>query len=238
MKTLTNFILTSCMLLLASCSSLKTQQKNTEALSKIKRVAIIGFTAVQPVASTLDPLKPQEGNFITGSAKHVDQMWKQLSETIAQKTKWQVISFEQMKQHPAYKEAYKQTMEGWQNKMPPGQGLKQYGVQSVMDFDSLRILKPDEKKKLMERLHVDALLVAKISVNFYGTTVMGIGDRYPKASVTIQASSLDSENSIWFETFKGEQSDKSVGKTNFFDEEILARGSIESANSAFNKIKL
>ncbi|HPI40706.1 MAG TPA: hypothetical protein PLJ21_07865 [Pseudobdellovibrionaceae bacterium] len=238
MNTLIKQIISITFLFLASCSSLKPHEKNVEALKKIKKVAIIGFTVVEPVASSLDPLKPSTNNILVGTAKHADQMWAQLFEVISNKTNWQVVSSDVMKKNPAYQVAYKSTMEGWQNKMPPGEHVRLLGIQSVMDYESLRILKPEEKKKLMKELRVDALLVAKVNVGLIGTTVMGIGDRYPQVSVNVQAFSLDSDNDIWRESFTGEKSEKSVGKTNFFDEEILVKASLEGSKSALNKIQL
>ena len=106
-----------------------------------------------------------------------------------------------------------------------------------MDFDSARIMGAEGRTALAKALGVDSIIVAEVDIQLKGTTVMGIGSRYPQARLSFQVYSPEQENAVWFDGgIEGDEAKESVGKTAFLDEEILNRLTVKSASSAFRKI--
>lgn len=229
--------------LLVGCGSLQTKVRNEEALTQVKKVAVISFKAELPasreIGLNLGSGKAEGsagGSMITQNSAPTDQMLTEFNKSLGQEMKWSVIDTQKMKASPVYQKLYKQTMEGWQNKMPPGAGLNVFLVEGVMDTDSPRIMGPEGRDELIAGLGVDAIAVLSVRGHLKGTTVMGIGSRLPQANVHLQMYKKGVEGPIWFETFEGAESTESVGKTGFIDEKKLAELSLKSAQSAYSKM--
>jgi hypothetical protein len=130
-------------------------------------------------------------------------------------------------------------MKGWQNKVATPQGRNLFLAANIMDADGMRILGAKGRDELCDALGVDALVLAKVNVSFNGTTVMGIGQRKPQAALMFQVFKKGRENPVWFEgQILGQEAKKSVGATGFTDQTLLNQLSRESAQSAFEKIKV
>ena len=150
---------------------------------------------------------------------------------------WKVLDHGEMVRNAGYHEAYKKTMTGWQNKMPPGKGINSYLVKEVMDDQALRILGPKGRDNLIKKLGVDAILTAKVSVHLNGTTFAGIGNRYPQSVLHFKLYKLGIKEPIWFEgSIKGLESKESLGKTAYFDEKKVGTLALKSAKTAFTKL--
>ncbi len=235
-QTMKNISIIAMALWLAACTS--SRVKDQASVSKIKKVAIVAFTVTEPQGAkiSLNIGKGLEsapgGSHMTETSPHIDSMYTSLGENLRSKLKWQVVDLKDLKAHPAYKIAYKNTMEGWQNKMPTGQGLQDYEVEGLMDWNGLRLLKQEGREQLIQALGVDAIIMAKSYVVLDGVTVLGIGDKYPKAHVSLEIYGKGQEDPIWREVFTGEKSEKSVGKTAFIDSDILKESSLKSFKSA------
>ncbi len=169
---------------------------------------------------------------MTETSPHINSMYTSLSENLRSKLKWQVVELKDLKAHSGYQTAYKKTMEGWQNKMPAGAGLQDYEVEGLMDWHCLRLLKQEGRDQLIQALGVDALIMARSYVILDGVTILGIGDNYPQAHVSLEFYGYGQKDPVWRESFKGEKSEKSVGKTAFIDSEILKETSLKSFKSA------
>ena len=230
--------------LLIACGSLKVRDKDQAAVNSVKRIAVVAFATLQPGSATLG-LNLSKGSVEGGSnavmhsrsSDHAEKMYSDLADTLKKNLKWNVLDKKSMITNPDYAKAYKQTMEGWQSKTPPGRGINQFLVGDVMDADGPRILGPQGRDELIKALKVDAILVARVNTVLKGTSIMGIGNRYPKAMVSFYLYSKGKEQAIWFDGgIEGDESKTSIGKTAFIDEQLLGDLAVNSAKSAFSKI--
>jgi hypothetical protein len=89
----------------------------------------------------------------------------------------------------------------------------------------------------MKALNVDAIFVARLTIQINGTTVMGIGARHPQAKLTFFLYKLGVENPVWFEGGVDGDEQPSVGSTGLsVDEGLFAQYAINSSKTAFAKI--
>lgn len=227
------------------CAGL-THQKNTEALQRVKKVAIIGFTVQEPAPAGIGVSLNSGrvgavagGSMIGKSAAEVNEMYADLAQAFGKNLNWTVMPASRMKHHPGYQAAYDRTMKGWQNKMPPGRGEQRYFVPDIMDNDGMRILGTDGRTALIQALGVDAIITAHVNVFISGTTVGGFGTRYPRSRLSFQLYMPGKNAPDWFEgNVLGEQSKTSLGATAFWDEGLLNRLALQSARTAYAKISL
>lgn len=229
---------------ITGCGMLHTRKKDETSVQKVKRVAVVSFAVMQPASAEIgvDVLSgklkgDRGGSAFNQTSSHIDTMYVDLNKHLKENLNWSVMNPKSMVKHPGYVQAYESTMKGFQNKMPVPSGHNQFLVEKVMDFDSARILDVKGRDQLIDALKVDAILAAKVNVSLTGTTVMGIGSRYPQANLSFFLYKKGQEEPIWFEgQIAGEQANQSVGKTGFIDESLLAKLSLESARTAFEKI--
>ena len=229
--------------LFTGCAGL-THHKDEAALSQVKRVAIVGFTVQEPAPATIGlnlnsghVHGAAGGSLITQYSTDTDQMYSDLVKKFGRNTSWVVVSPSKMKQNPGYQKAYDDTMKGFHNRMPPGEGMNVYGVNGVMDNQSCRLLGADGRSALMKALKVDAIVTAQVDVLLSGTSIMGIGSRYPQSRLTFQVFTPNKDSADWFEgNLLGKESPTSVGSTAFFDVDTLNRLALASAKTAFDEI--
>jgi hypothetical protein len=221
-----------------------TSRVNTEELSKIKKIAIVGFTAYQPISASLSYDigsgkigAEKNGSVIAEKSKDVDPMIEVIGQGLTKSKGWKVLNTEAMKKNAVYIESYKATMEGWQNKMPAPAGVKTYGIDGVMDKEGVRILRPAGTNKLITALGVDAVAVVNVNTMLDSTTILGIGQRKPYTQLLIQVFSPSTPESIWFETFTSDVSKESVGATHFIDEDKVPALAMATLKNALSKIK-
>jgi hypothetical protein len=228
----------------AGCGTFQTHSKDASQVSQVKKVAVVAFSVREPAAAGigLDLGSGKVGASAGGSAisekdSHSDLMFSDLLTSLHQTMKWTVIDQATMTHNAGYKAAYQKTMTGWQNKMPPGKGEKQFLVEGVMDFDGPRILDSSGRDALIKALNVDAILVANVNVILEATTVMGIGSRHPQSRLSFMLYKAGIEKPIWFEGgVEGQPSTESVGKTAFIDETLLGALAVKSARTAYEKV--
>lgn len=241
------FILTSTILtlsLLTGCGAFKVRDKNVAEVEKIKKVAVVAFTMDEPapvqIGLNLGSGKLEAnkgGSALTENSPHVDQLLSDLEKAVQSKLRWQVLEHKKMLSNGAYTKAYQDTMEGWQNKMPIPEGQSRFVIDKMLDQDALRIMGPQGRDALIAALGVDAIMMAKINVHIEANTIMGIGSRYPKSSLSFYVYKKGTENPVWFDgQVEGETSKESVGKTNLFNASDMHRLAAESAKTAFLKI--
>lgn len=229
-------------LALSGCAGL-THQKDEAKVGQVRKAAIVAISVFEPAAAQVGlnlgsgKLEGSAGGtLIPQTDTHVDAMFTELSNSLRTNLKWNVMDKAAMVANSGYAQAYEKTMKGWQNKMPPGQGMKQFNVTQVMDFDGPRILDFKGREALIQSLGVDAIVVARLSVVLNANTVMGIGSRKPQTHMSFFVYGKGEEKPIWFEgQIKGEEM-QSVGKTAFIDEKLLGDLALKSAKTAFNKI--
>lgn len=219
------------------------KQKDQDAVSKVKTAAFTSFAADFPAANQLGfNLNSGKlgatagGSMMSQQLPEADELYEKIRTGFAKKMNWKVLTNQQMRFAPAYKDAYKSTMEGWQNKMPPGSGMNRYVVDGVMDFDSARILDKAGREKLMNDLRVDALIAVWSSTHLSGTSVMGIGSKKPQTTLHIAVYGRGSEQPIWREALQGEEIKESVGMTGYFDEKKLAKLVLQAADGAIERL--
>ena len=231
-------------LVAVGCGSIQTRSKDEAALSNVKKVAVVAFSETEPasrgIGLDLGSGKlggTDGGTMIPQKGPHVDSMFDELIGSFSTRMKWSVMDKKSMLRNAGYTEAYNKTMKGFQNKMPPGSGMKQYIVDNIMDYDSPRILDVSGRDALITALGVDAIVVARVDVILHATTVMGIGSRYPQSRLSFMMYRKGEPKPIWFEgAVDGEKAGESVGKTGFIDEGLLGQLALKSAKTAFAKI--
>lgn len=241
--TLITFSSLAIVLVITACASFATRVRDEAEIGKVKKVAVIAYTANLPAARTLSldvgsgkVGGAAGGTIIPMNSVDTDKMYTEFIKSVEKTQGWKVLDQQTMIKHAAYVAAYKDTMEGWQNKMPAGQGTTDFNVASVMDWNGPRILKYEGREKLMKDLGVDALIMLKVSVQLKGMTVAGIGARKPQAQAHIEVYGKGVEKIIWFDSFEGDESSESVGMTGFINEKKLGELSLYSAQTAFAKM--
>ncbi len=234
-------LLTLCAGFLA-CASMK-QSKDEAAINKISKVAVVAFEITEPTSSKIGinlggavSGYPNYGEF-NKLSPHADEIYKVLLTSLNTNLQWQVLNSEKMKSNPDYVRIFNKTMKGMHNKMPVAQEHVQFVAAKVMDVDSIRILDIQERELLYNSLRVDAIVTARINVDFSGTSIMGFGSRKPQAHLTFTVYTRGQDKPIWFEAdIEGDEAKESVGSTGFIDTDKLAMLSTESSKSAFNKL--
>lgn len=207
-----------------SCSSL-VRGRDEIATKHIKKAALAGFTVQQPTP------KGQR------SPENSNEMYSKLRNAFKKKTGWNILEEGTLSQNAAYVRAYDKTMKGFQNKMPPPQGISRVFASRIMDNDSLRVLGVDGRKQLMKDLNVDALITANIDVLLEGTTFAGFGARHVRSTISFQVFGKDSDSPVWYDgDVSGEQLKRSLTGTGFFDQGLLTEMAIESLETAFKKM--
>jgi len=228
---------------MTACGSL-THHKDEAVIGRVKRVAIVGFSVVEPapagIGLNLNSGKTEGvagGSLISEHSSNVDQMYEGLAKAFHGNMAWEVVPYARLKKNATYRKLFDQSMKGWHNRMPTPSGHTQFLVDGVMDNQSLRILGVDGRNELIRDLGVDAIVTAQVDVLLSGTTVMGIGSRYPQAQLSFQLFTPDKNSPDWFEGgIEGERASTSVGKTGFFNAKELDALAVPSARSAFAKI--
>lgn len=230
-------------LVVTACASFATRLRDEEALTKVKKVAVIAYTANLPASRSLSldvgsgkVGGASGGTIIPMNSAETDKMYAEFVKSLEKTQGWKVLDAQTMAKHPAYVAAYKDTMEGWQNKMPAGAGSTDFNMASVMDWNGPRIMKYEGREKLLKDLGVDAIIMLKVNVQLKGMTVAGIGARKPQANAHIEVYGKGVEKQIWFDSFEGDESSESVGMTGFINEKKLGELSLLSAQTAFSKM--
>lgn len=236
-----SFALATMVLTMTACGSIQTRSKDEARVKGIKRVAVVAFQADEPASGGIGILNgslggTSGGSMIAKQSKHVDQMYVGFVDALSKNVGWNVLPVQLMKENKGYKQAYNATMVGFQNKMPPGEGINRFLVGNIMDTDCPRLLDVQGRDLLMDALEVDALVEARITTHLNGFTVAGIGSRKPQAVLTFLVYRKGDKKPTWFEgSIKGDEQE-SIAKTRFFSEEALAQKSLASAETAFARI--
>lgn len=216
-------------LFISACGSIKVRDKNVAEVSQVKKAAVVAFSLVQP--------KPVNLSFDSIDSTHVEEIYSDLMKSFEKKLNWSLLSSLELKKQKGYQTAFNKTMKGWQNKMPVPQDQTQFVPEQIMDFDSVRILGVNGRNELCDQLNVDAIIAAKVNIIIEGTTVMGVGKRYPKAQLSFFVYKRGQETPIWFDgRIEGAKSETSIGMTGFMDPKLLNELAVKSAKSAFSKI--
>ncbi|MCC6278343.1 MAG: hypothetical protein IT289_10565 [Oligoflexia bacterium] len=226
------------------CGSLKFRDKDEQLIGAVKKVAVIAFEVNQPdspkIGLNLGSGKSEAikgGSLIPQQSSHVDQMYDKLASHLTKNLQWQVIPRRELISQPGYTMAFDKTMKGWQNKFPPGEGMIKYLVPQIMDYDCPRILGVQGRDELIKALGVDAIVVARMTVELTGTTVLGLGSRYPRPVLGFFVYTKGREEPAWFDgRIEGVESKQSVGKTGFIDTKLLSQLTLEQSELVFSKI--
>jgi len=230
--------------LLTSCGSLKVRDKNASELSSIKSVALINMDVTEPRPKELSLNLGSgnvEGDAAMGSfqqkAPHVEKLYYDFHRALKAEMNWKVLDKNTMMANAGFKAAYEKAMKGWQNKMPPGQGMAQFVTKDLLDYDSVRILGFEGREKLIRDLNVDAIVAAKIYVSLGGTSIMGFGPRKPRSILSFTVFKKGVEKPVWFDGNVEGREGQSVGATGLWSVEKLQNEAVQSAIDAFARIK-
>lgn len=227
-----------------ACGMFKVRDKQESEVKAIKKVAIVSFSAYLPqsakVGLNLSSGKlgaTEGGSLIPQNSENIDQMYEEFAKSLKANLGWNVYKTKDMIVHPGYTNAFRKTMEGWQNKMGPGEGTTQFLVKGVMDYDGTRILDTNGRDELINDLGVDAIITARVDVMLNGTKVLGIGARHPQSRVSFQVHTKGKSTPVWFDGGVDGDEMESVGSTGFIDNGLLEKLALQSAKSAYTKIR-
>jgi hypothetical protein len=228
--------------MLSACAGL-TKRVDDAQVQKIKKVAVIAYTANLPATRTIGldlgsgkVAGERGGSIIPANSPDTDKIYAEFLKSLEKTQSWKVVEINAMTENAGYQQAFQKTMDGWQNKVPANSGTVDFNVKKVMDWNGPRLLGFEGREKLIKDLGVDAIIMLKTNVVLEGFTVVGIGSRKPQAHAHIQVYGKGVEEAIWFETFEGALSNESVGMTGFINEKRLGELSLISAQTAFAKM--
>lgn len=226
----------------SACSSLKTRDKNSEAVAKIRTAAVVAYTHDTPAAREIGlnlgsgKLEGSSGgSWQNQENPESNELFDKVILAFQKQMQWKVMDSKKMRANPAYAASYKQNMEGWHSRMPPNAGINRFLAHEIMDFDSARIMDKQGRNQLMKDLNVDSLIAVQSRVILGGTTVMGIGSRKPTTRITFFVYNRDVEGPIWFDTLEGQEM-QSVGSTAFINETLMHKLALQSADIALAKL--
>jgi hypothetical protein len=227
-------------LLTTACSNLAIRKKDQASVGRIKRVAVIGFESVQPMATHAELAKLAEKGTeaLDQTDPHADQMYQDLLTALNQQMKWKTVDRQIMVNNASYKRLFTQTMTGLQqSNMPVGPDNKRMLAKEIMVADAGRRMELKGRDELLNALDVDALIVARVDVELSGFSFMGFGPKYPQSRVNFIVYSRGQEQPVWYDGWiQGDEMDQSIGSTRFFDDKLLSELAVKSARTAFAKI--
>ena len=217
---------------------------NELEVNRVKKVAVIAYTLNLPmpaelslIASDVTDLASGKGLSFNNDSKAAEAILNQVNTVLTKKQQWTVLSVEQLRQNPAYINAYKSTMDGLQNKMLSNDGSRDFLAKGIMDKDGHRLLKATGRAELMKALGVDAIAIVHVTTSLKGFSFFGFGSKKPQANVFIQVYNSPDQRAIWHETIQGEVSDESLGFTGLYSVEKVEELTKKSVVTALDKIE-
>ncbi len=231
------------LVLVAMLSGCVSKEINELEISRVKKVAVIAYTLNLPmpadisqIASTVKSVSNGDGISLTDDSKAAEAILNQVNLVLAKKQNWTVLPIEQLRQNPAYINAYKSTMNGLQNKMQFDDGSQDFFAKGIMDKDGHRLLKANGRAELMKALGVDAIAIVQVTTRLKGFTIFGFGSRKPQANVFIQVYNSPDQRAIWHETIEGEVGE-SLGITGLYTVAKVEELTKKSVVTALDKIE-
>lgn len=224
-------------------SSCVSKEINELEINRVKKVAVIGYTLNLPMpaklsllADTVNDVASGKGLSFTDDSKAAEAILNQVNTVLAKQQNWTVLSPEQLRQNPAYINAYKSTMDGLQNKMLSNDGSRDFLAKGIMDKDGHRLLKATGRAELMKALGVDAIAVVHVTTRLKGFSFFGFGSQKPQANVFIQVYNSPDQRAIWHETIEGEVGE-SLGMTGLYTVAKVEELTKKSVVTALDKIE-
>jgi hypothetical protein len=151
------------MVMLVSCAALK-PKLDAQRAQGVKKVAIIGFEIHQQQPTDnfgLNALKDAVSNNGTQNSPEYQRMAKsiysELREGIKGKTRWEVLTFDQLNQNKFYRTMVKSKMEGPRSTNLTGERMELINLHGILDVYAFRKLSAGEKASLAKELGVDAV---------------------------------------------------------------------------------
>ncbi len=216
-----------------------------DAVKPVRNVAIIGIDVIQP--AEFDLFKPSSGpdsgpmsgmNFaMASSSLHVRDYIEDLRGALKGMRKWNMTPQATVAQNDVYKKYFVDTTEGIQSTQPIPKELTKFRAPDHMEFDGATKIGQKGRDEIMNALKVDAVVLAQYTVQIHGTTIMGIGSRYPQSSIKFQLFRKGVEKPVWQDMVKGEDMKESIGKTAFsLDFNKLKDLSLKSSKKAYAEL--
>jgi hypothetical protein len=246
MKFLINTFLISTILFYSACSSVQVAH---EKVSKIKTVAVVGFVVNQETPKGIEmnsSAPPGIMNLKAPDFKDIAQsetIYRDLGKSLTKKLGWKTLEKEALEKNAYYQDFYQRTMKGIQNRPPVNEKIDCYTAKAITDSWPIEIMKFEDRKKLLEKLKVQGLIVASYEVKLENKgglkKLVGAGDYHPKATLRFQLFDATQEKPIWADY-------SAVGKTleqgtahvfgGVTDQTGLLNQSVVAANYATEKL--
>ncbi len=180
------------LLTLMSCAGGRIYQE--DSVKPVRNVAIIGLDVIQP--AEFDLFKPSSGpdsgpmsgmNFaMATSSIHVRDYAEDLRAALKNMRKWNMTSQATVAQNDVYRKYFTDTTEGVQSTQPIPKEQTRFRAPDLMEFNDATKIGQKGRDDIMNALKVDAVVLAQYTVQINGSTIMGIGSRYPQTSLKFQ----------------------------------------------------
>jgi hypothetical protein len=232
------------LLAFASCAGGRIYQD--DAVKPVRNVAIIGIDVIQP--AEFDLFKPSSGpdsgpmsgmNFaMATSSPQVRDYNDDLAVALKSMRKWNVVNQTTVARNDVYRKYFTDTTEGIQSTTPIPKTQTKYRAPDLMEFDGATKIKQAGRDEIMNALKVDAVVLAQYTVQISGSTIMGIGSRYPQTSLNFTMYRKGIDKPVWQDIVKGEDMKESIGKTAFsLDFNKLKDLSLKSSKKAYAELQ-
>ena len=168
------------------------------------------------------------GGGVQKKSNHLDEIYPSVVASF-QKQGWTMLDFSAVTGNAAYVQTYKDTMDGWQNKVPPNKDTYRFVSSRVFDYDGLRILGVKGREKLMNDLKVDAIIGVSIDSRLESQQLVG--------ALVFQVYGRGSDNAIWFDNnVQGDPVAPSSDELNLINPDALNKSAVRFAKGAAAKI--
>ncbi len=226
---------------------------NSEALAKVKTIAIVGFEVVQQQpkdlefsiggSSSSDELDrmPMSKNPVT--AKHATQIYEVIRKTLKKDMSWQVADVEMLRKNSQYSEVTKEQTSGWRSLPPVGAQFDVFSNAGIMDYWAWEKLSTDKRKQVISDLGVETALVIRarstLKESFTVKKLYGGGNYHPQVALELKLYAADGSEVIWSDHHVlGEPTSEKAGHfAGISKREALDKLVIAASENAAQKLK-
>ncbi len=206
-RTLSSFTAVLCTTGLIGCSSLS-HKFDADRAKQIKRVAVVAIEIHQQrpadnlglgkIKELSEGQSSQNDGFQTMTQKTAEYFILQLR----RQSRWEVLSVDQVKNHPAYKQTVAQYMSGARTVMIGAENSERIYMNNFLDIMAFRKMSVSERDQLAKALGVDAIAELMISQSMKQSMfslghISGDGAFSLIARANLQLFGLNSEEPVW-----------------------------------------
>ena len=181
-------ILSTMVLLIGTSCSSMLDKTNPEALKKVKKVAVIGFTLDHRQANSgknflgamLGKEKTMPGmgktSFKIKYSDYSREVYKEMKRRLGQDLNWRVVSDRQLGKSRTLNKFYRyknRTIQG--GVAPLASRYDRYEMKGIPQFYYIQQASPEQRAQMARELGVDAVVILNLKTRISQTSIMGLG---------------------------------------------------------------